>query len=201
MEFGQLQIEFDDRVLRPRTWTSAQSYWAAEIARSVPAGTVLELCSGAGQIGLLAVLQTSRRLVCVDAEPAAVELTLRNLAAAGLTGRVETRLGRMRDSVVDGEQFPLIVADPPWVPRGRVSEFPEDPLLAIDGGPNGMDVALECLEVIAGHLLAGGAAVLQLGTLEQAEALQGALDEAGLVLTETREYDGRGVLVRIDRPA
>ena len=29
--FGRLQITFDGRVLRPRSWTEAQSAWAAEI--------------------------------------------------------------------------------------------------------------------------------------------------------------------------
>ena len=31
MDFGRLRIAFDDRVLRPRPWTAAQSEWAAEI--------------------------------------------------------------------------------------------------------------------------------------------------------------------------
>ncbi|MBI2244007.1 MAG: methyltransferase, partial [Nocardioides sp.] len=55
MGFGPLRITFDGRVLRPRPWTAAQSEWAAEILADAPAGPVLELCAGAGQIGLLAV--------------------------------------------------------------------------------------------------------------------------------------------------
>ena len=102
----------------------------------------------------------------------------------------------MREALADGEQFPLIVADPPWVPRSRVAEFPEDPVLAIDGGHDGMDVALECLQAIGRHLAPGGAAVLQLGTSAQVEALAEPFREAGPGATETREYGDRGVLVR-----
>ena len=55
MTFGDLEIAYDDRVLTPRPWTALQSEWAAELLESAPAGPVLELCAGAGQIGLLAV--------------------------------------------------------------------------------------------------------------------------------------------------
>ena len=54
VEFGGLQITFDSRLLSPRPWTQAQSRWAASLLPNLPPGDVLELCSGAGQIGLLA---------------------------------------------------------------------------------------------------------------------------------------------------
>ena len=62
MAFGGLTIAYDDRVLRPREWTTAQSDWAAELMVTAPGGPVLELCSGAGHIGLLAVAASGRRL-------------------------------------------------------------------------------------------------------------------------------------------
>ena len=65
--FGGLDISWDARVLEPREWTLEQSLWAASILDDVPAGPVLELCCGAGQIGLRAVVGSDRRLVCVDA--------------------------------------------------------------------------------------------------------------------------------------
>ena len=56
MVFGHLPIAFDERVLRPRPWTVAQSRWAAELLHDRPApSAVLELCAGAGHIGLLAL--------------------------------------------------------------------------------------------------------------------------------------------------
>ena len=132
--FGSLQIAFDDRVLRPRAWTEAQSAWAAEILETAPAGQVLELCAGAGQIGLLAVAGSTRSLVCVDLDPVACEFARRNAAAAGITDRVEVREGPMDEVLRDGERFALVIADPPWVRRDEVGRYPEDPLLAIDGG-------------------------------------------------------------------
>lgn len=199
--FGGLSIDFDHRVLRPREWTAAQSAWAAELMTHAPAGPVLELCSGAGHIGLLAVAGNDRRLVCVDANPVACDYARSNAAAAGLADRVEVREGRLESAVDDDERFSVVIADPPWVPHSRTTDFPEDPLSAIDGGDDGLDVARACLAVVAAHLAPGGAAILQLGTTVQADALlaEPALTDGTLVMVEVRQ-EVRGVLVRYDRP-
>ena len=200
LTFGSLLIAFDERVLRPREWTTAQSAWAADLLVSAPEGPVLELCAGAGQIGLLAVVGSGRRLVCVDASEVACEFARTNADAAGVADRVEVRHARLEQALGPDEVFPLVIADPPWVPREATGRFPEDPLSAIDGGSDGLDVARACLEVIAAHLAPGGSALLQLGTAEQAAALagEGPLADGDLVVKEVREHE-RGVLVRIDR--
>lgn len=192
--FGRLHITFDGRVLRPRSWTQAQSTWAAEIIREAPAGQVLELCAGAGQIGLLAVLGSTRCLLCVDVDPVACEFARQNAEAAGLTSRVEVREGPMDVVLREGERFAVVIADPPWVPRDDVGRYPEDPLLAIDGGPDGMDLARLCVDVARRHLLPGGVLLLQVGSVEQVDALREVDD---LTVTEVRWYDD-GVLVRLD---
>jgi release factor glutamine methyltransferase len=193
LDFGPLRIAFDDRVLRPRPWTTAQSEWAAELLRDAPAGPVLELCAGAGHIGLLAVLRSSRPLVCVDVNPVACAYTVRNAAAAGLAGRVEVREGRMDEVVSDHERYALVIADPPWVPSAEVWRWPDDPPGAIDGGPDGLAVARRCLEVAVRHLVAQGAVLLQLGSVEQADDLRGCARGLGLLSTEVR-MGTRGVV-------
>jgi len=196
--FGPLLISFDDRVLRPRPWTTAQSEWAAEILAAAPAGPVLELCAGAGQIGLLAVAGSDRRLVAVDIDPVACAYARQNAVAAGLADRVEVREGPMDDVLRDSERFALVVADPPWVRRTEVDLFPEDPLVAIDGGEDGLDVARTCLEVARTHLLPRGTLLLQLGSVAQVDALRQQVEEEDLVVAEVR-WGERGVLVRLDR--
>ena len=195
LSFGGLSIAHDDRVLRPRGWTLHQSRWALELLAGLPDGPVLELCSGAGQIGLVVADGTTRRLVCVDVDPVAAHYTLRNASAAGLADRVEMRVQPLTRAVGPDERFPLILADPPWVPRDEIGRFPEDPSRAIDGGPGGgLDVARECVGVIGRHLTAEGRALLQLGSSYQVDGLTEDLEAAGLCVVETRTFDGRGVL-------
>ena len=102
--FGELDIAYDDRVLEPREWTAAQSGWAAELMTVAPGGPVLELCAGAGHIGLLAVAASGRRLLCVDANPVACDYARANADAAGLADLVEVREGRLEEALAPEER-------------------------------------------------------------------------------------------------
>jgi release factor glutamine methyltransferase len=193
--FGGLLISFDDRALRPRDWTLLQSAWAAELMPWLPPGPVLELCSGVGHIGLAAVADCSRPLVCVERDDVAASYAVRNAARAGLAERVDVRVADLRDALDPAERFALVVADPPWVPSAEVERWPEDPQGAIDGGADGLAVARVCLEVAAGHLLSGGALLLQVGSVAQADGLREEAGRFGLELAEVRVGE-RGVVAR-----
>jgi methylase of polypeptide subunit release factors len=199
--FGHLPITFDDRVLRPRPWTVAQSRWAAEllIERPGPA-SILELCAGAGHIGLLtlALARSSQdRLVAVDVNPVACELVRRNAVEAGHETQVDVREGRADLVLAPDETFDLVIADPPWVPREETTRFPEDPPIAIDGGPDGLDVAWSCIRVCEQHLVDDGAAIVQLGTIDQAHQVRETLHAEGspLMVREVRPFGSQGVLI------
>lgn len=198
VEFGGLRIAYDDRLLTPRTWTQEQSRWARDLAATVPEGDVLELCAGAGQIGLLAVRDCPRRLVTVDLNPVAAAYIAHNGVEAGIADRLEIRTGRIRNMLKPGESFPLIIADPPWVSRAATSSFPADPRVAIDGGIDGLAVVRECVAAIVEHLAPGGVALLQLAPGdEQADAVASWLESTRLRAVERRLFE-RGTLLRID---
>ena len=197
---GTLDIAYDDRVLRPRPWTAAHAAWAAEVLRDAPAGPVLELFCGAGHIGLLSVLGSDRRLVAVDLDPVACEYARSNAVAAGHAELVEVRNADLTDALRDDERFPVVVADPPWVPSGRTGDYPADPLTAIDGGPDGLALARRSLEIARRHLVPGGVMLLQLGSARQADDVARTTG-AGLVLEEVRQPDPTGVVVSVRRTA
>ncbi len=198
MPFGPLLIGYDDRVLRPREWTRTQSLWASTLLSGLEDGPVLELCTGAGHIGLLAVHGHRRRLVAVDIDPHACAWARRNAAAHGI--EAEIRLGPMTQMLAPEERFPLILADPPWVPSDLVPAYPEDPESAIDGGVDGLDLARGCVHLIGRHLATGGIALLQLGADSQVDGLREVLRRAGLEAAERRAVPGRGVVVALGRP-
>lgn len=200
VRFGTVTIEYDDRVLRPRAWTELQSRWAAELLADAPAGPVLELCSGAGHIGLLTAALTGRDLVAVDLNPAACYFTALNAEGADLAARVEVREGRLEEQVGAGELFALAAADPPWVTSAEVGRFPEDPLLAIDGGDDGLAVARACVAACTGHVVPGGSLLLQLGTAAQAGRVVAEAAELGW-LGGARRTGARGVVQQLVAPA
>lgn len=197
--FHGLTIRYNSQVLEPRPWTEAQSAWAAELLTDAPPGPVLELCAGVGHIGLGAVRASSRHLVMVDFNPVAQRFAQDNAAANGLASRVEFRLARMEEALDPDERFGLIIADPPWVPTADTSRFPADPLTAIDGGDDGLDLARTCVDLIEQHLVDDGSALLQLGNRTQVELLADYAAQVGSVsVVETRTFDD-GVIVRLAR--
>jgi methylase of polypeptide subunit release factors len=199
--FGGLTITHDDSVLEPREWTTAQSRWAAELLGGSPQGAVLELCSGAGHIGLLAVTLTRRPLVQVDVNPDACANARANAAAAGAADLVEVVEGPVEGALGADARFVGVIADPPWVPSAETSRFPTDPRPAIDGGPEGLDMVRACVRVAARHLLEGGWLLLQVGSERQVRELERWLtdgpDAPSLAVREVRSYGERGVLVHL----
>ncbi len=193
-DFGGHHLVTEPALLRPRAWTLAQSLWARDLLACVPEGPVLELCAGAGHIGLVAVHDSGRTLVSVDRHPVAAACTRANADRLGMADRVETRRSDVDEALEDGESFALVIADPPWVRHSCVTDHPEDPPDAIDGGEDGLDVARRCLEVAGRRLLPGGAALLQLGDSDQPVALT---LPTHLRRSETRVHAG-GVLVQVD---
>lgn len=201
LTFGGLTISYDHRVLEPRPWTQAQSSWAAELLANGPAGPVLELCAGVGHIGLAAVQDSQRDLVMVDFNPITQHFAQHNAVVNNMAERVEFRLARMQNALAAEERFGLIIADPPWVRSTETSRFPADPVLAIDGGDDGLDLARTCVELIDQHLVNGGSALLQLGNTEQVRLIaQHAkqLGEGAVTVQETKTFDD-GVIVRLAR--
>jgi release factor glutamine methyltransferase len=166
--FGPLLIEYDERVLTPRPWTLAQAEWAVELSADAGPGPLLELCAGAGHIGLAAAVGSGRSLVQVEADPVAAAYAAANAARAGAAGAVEVRTARLAAALRPGERFPLVLADPPYLRTADTARWPADPRTAIDGGPDGLDVVRECLSVAAAALPAGGALLLQLAGPAQA---------------------------------
>ena len=100
------------------------------------------------------------------------------------------------------ERFAVVIADPPWVPRADTGRYPEDPVLAIDGGDDGLDLARRCWALADRHLLEGGSAVLQLGTVGPGAQARGRdrRSRTRLRVRETRSFE-RGVLVALDAGA
>ncbi len=201
--FADLEITHDRGVLEPRPWTAVQSRWARRLLASLPGGPVLELCCGAGHIGLAAVRGTRRRLVQVDASARACAWAHHNAVANGLAAQVEVRHADVAEALAAHERFGLVLADPPYLRSDDVDHHPDDPRDAVDGGDDGLAVPEHVLAVAARHVVPGGAVLLQARGPRQVDALEPAIARLGLGIGEVHAVDvDRAVaLLRPRRPA
>lgn len=197
-QFGPLTVHFDHRLPQPREWTTHQGMWAAELARDLPDGPLLELCCGTGQIGLLAVALSDRGGVLVDVDPVACTYAEFNAITNGLSSRVSVRPVSFTVAMSAGERFPLITIDAPCLPTAEV-EGVDAPTFAVDGGHDGLDVAKEALWVASEHLTDSGQILLAVSSPAQVSRLDSWLGEQvspDLRLAEVRPHGDDGLVLR-----
>jgi release factor glutamine methyltransferase len=163
-EFRGLRIAVDPGVFVPRRRTEFLVERALALAGSGPVVAV-DLCCGSGAVGaaLAAALAagTEVELYAADLEPAAVRCARRNLAAVGADGsRVyEGDLYAPLPAALRG-RVDVLTANVPYVPTEAIEMMPPEardfePVLALDGGPDGLDV-LRRVAAGAPHWLAPG---------------------------------------------
>jgi methylase of polypeptide subunit release factors len=167
--FGGLRVPTDAAVIRPRPWTPQQSIWAEELSSRCSPGPILDLFAGSGHIGLEASRRTGRPAMLVDQSWEACQLAsettrVNRLDASVLNARVSIGLCT---SISPG----VILADPPYVPRSEVGHFPADPVLAIDGGPDGLSITRALLQAVKPILRAEVPLILQLRGPDQADTV------------------------------
>jgi release factor glutamine methyltransferase len=183
--FGSLRIQVGPGVFVPRPETELVAYRAASHLRAAGApATAVDLCTGSGAIAcFLAEAVPDARVLATEVDERALVWARRNLkrrAVELLEGDLDEPLPDELRSRVD-----VLVANVPYVPSGAIPLLPRDvrehePMVALDGGPDGLDV-LRRLAGRAGRWLApGGWLVCEIGD-DQGEATTALLERAGLV--------------------
>lgn len=165
-EFYGLPIAVDAGVFVPRRRTEFLVRQAAALMRQTDPGrpaVVVDLCCGTGALGaaLLATADGPVELYACDIDPAAVVCARRNVAAGGTVLE-----GDLFDALPDGlrSRIDILVANVPYVPTREVGLLPaearqHEPLVALDGGADGLDV-LRRVTADAPHWLAPGGHLL-----------------------------------------
>ena len=120
--------------------------------------------------------------VAVDLSPAACAAARENLAQCGFGSRGQVRQGSW-EAALPGP-YDLVVSNPPYIPSADISGLdPEvrahDPLLALDGGTDGLAAYREIAALLPRLLAPGGAVVLEVG-IGQADDVSALLNAAGL---------------------
>ncbi len=181
-EFYGLAFATDSRALIPRPETEVLVEAAErEVARRLiseprPAGTpnlrVVDVGTGSGAIAIaLATLLRRRRmlpevmLLAVDSSAAALSLARENAVAHAVADAISFLEGDLLPS--DEAPFDLILANLPYIPSGDMDGLPVaasfEPRVALDGGPDGLDVVKRLLAALPGALAPSGTALLEVG--------------------------------------
>ncbi|MFD7441516.1 putative protein N(5)-glutamine methyltransferase [Streptomyces sp. NPDC059909] len=179
-EFCGLRIAVDPGVFVPRRRTEFLVRQA--VAARPGAGVVVDLCCGSGAVGAaLAASLPGVELYAADIEPAAVRCARRNVPEGGQVH--EGDLFAALPDVLRG-RVDILAANVPYVPTEEVGLLPaearvHEPIVALDGGADGLDV-LRRVTGEAGKWLAPGGILLFETSERQAAVAVEAVARSGL---------------------
>ncbi len=189
-EFHGLLLGLGAATLDPRPDTETVVTVACHLATIVdlPMGEplrILDLGTGSGAIALamLAALPHAEA-TATDISAEALAVAARNAERHGLAGRIRFLRSYWLENVTG--QYHLIVANPPYIPSGDIPDLAPDvanwdPLMALDGGSDGLDAYRAILSDIRRVLQPNGWAVFEVGH-DQSGEVAALAQEAGLTV-------------------
>ncbi len=197
MPFRHIVLRCERGVLIPRPETEILVDAALEgvDASDADMPRVLEVGVGTGCISCSIASEREQSIVIgTDISAQAVALARRNEEALGLGGRVdvvECDLVSGVPEAFDGT-FAVLVSNPPYIPSAVVPTLPVEvqgfePGLALDGGPDGLDVFRRLLAEAPRLLAPGGMLCVELFEENVHPAAELVREQGGWDLVEVRE--------------
>jgi release factor glutamine methyltransferase len=215
-EFFGLAFATDGRALipRPETERLIEAGRTAVMTRLGAAGRgrdpapvrVADAGTGGGAIIVTLAVELRRRkvdlasdvtLLATDASPAALELARENAVAHAVADVIQFVEADLLPPALPGDGGPLdvVLANLPYVRSDAIAGLPVaasfEPAIALDGGPDGLDVARRLLGRLPEVLAHDGVALLEIGA-DQGSAAPAAVEEALPGWTASIETDLAG---------
>ena len=197
--FMGLDIKVAPGVLIPRPETEGLCELLMEEAKDRAAGVtqpakggkawpvrILDLCTGSGCIAAWAAHAfPESEVAAADLSEEALAIAAENCKAhESRPGQVTLRQGDLfeapegaPDHMPGSEDlFDVILSNPPYIPSATVDTLEaevkdHEPRLALDGGPEGMDVVRRIIAQAPGHLVPGGLLLMEIDDTQEALVL------------------------------
>ncbi|MEK6610202.1 MAG: peptide chain release factor N(5)-glutamine methyltransferase [Gemmatimonadota bacterium] len=172
-------LRVDRRVLIPRPETEGLVELVVRWAERASPGAALpphrgnavpplvaDVGTGSGAIAIALALEAPvSGIIAIDQSNEALSLAIENAAALGAKERISFRRGHLLEPLF-GEPVDVVVSNPPYVATAEwegldpsVREY--EPMLALDGGPDGMGLMRELIAQARDALLPGGLLALE----------------------------------------
>ncbi|MEC7136258.1 MAG: peptide chain release factor N(5)-glutamine methyltransferase [Pseudomonadota bacterium] len=160
----KFEVSYETLIPRPETELMVEKLIKIYKDKSI---SILDIGSGSGciLISLLSELNNAKGLG-IDVSKKAVLLPYKNLKKHKMTNRAKF-LNRSVDDLRNNK-FDLVVSNPPYIKRAELKNLDEDiksfePLLALDGGNDGLDVIKKVIYKANEILKVNGLLALEIG--------------------------------------
>ena len=153
---------------------------------------VLDLCTGSGCLAILAALRFPKAKVdAADLSKDALEVAKKNVMLHRLQRRVRLVQGDLF-ARVSGKRYDLIISNPPYVDAKGMRSLPQEcrhePVLAFDGGKDGIAVVRRIIDEAGHHLTPDGGLLCEVGRCRS--ALERAYPRMQFLWLDTKASEG-----------
>ncbi len=174
-EFLGLKLSVTPATLIPRPETEELAQAAIDrVLERMPSDGLraLDMCTGSGAIALALAAKTGVEVTGTDISAEALAVASANAINLGV--KAEFKQGDMWQAT--SGSYDVIVCNPPYIPTADISGLEDkvknfEPILALDGGEDGLDFYRRIAEGLDERLSAGGILLMELG-IGQAEAVK-----------------------------
>ena len=178
-EFYGLPLNISQDVLIPRADTEVLAERGIQKAREAGAGArVLDLCAGSGCVGLaIAANAPECRVVLGELSEGALRICKQNVRRNNLNARVTClSVDALEPPASSLWDFDVIVSNPPYIPTAAIEGLDHsvkdfEPLMALDGGEDGLDFYRFIAAKWKTALRLGGTLIFEVG-IGQAPAVE-----------------------------
>jgi len=200
---GECRFYVDERVIVPRSHIAEliDEGFTTWLPDSDKVKRALDLCTGSGCLAILLALGFPGATVdAADLSVGALQVARRNVDDYGLSKRVKLVQSDLFDGLV-GTRYQLIVSNPPYVDEASMRSLPQEyqhePVQALAGGKDGLDLVRRILEQARKQLSPGGILVVEVGNGRQ--AVEDAFPDLQPTWLETRAGGDQVFLVERDQ--
>ena len=173
-EFMGLSFYVDSNVLIPQPDTEILAEEVLDILKNNDGlGTVLDLCTGSGAIGISIAKFSKCSVTMSDISQNALEIAKKNATSNELIGKCNFLLSDMFENI--NEKFDIIVSNPPYIKTKVINtldaEVQNEPHLALDGGEDGLNFYRIIAENAYKYLNKDGILTLEIGYDQKEEVI------------------------------
>ena len=142
-EFMKLMFYVDENVLIPRPDTEVLVEEVIKLAKSIKAKKILDLCTGSGAIAVsLAKYIEGSQITATDISRKALSIAKLNATNNDVEDRITFVSSDLFQNISE-EKYDIIVSNPPYIKRKVIKTLDEEvkrePIIALDGGNDGLD--------------------------------------------------------------
>ena len=183
-EFMNLELYVNQDVLIPRQDTEILVEEVINILQNIKAENIqiLDMCTGSGAIAIALAKNVEKYVVdAVDISSGALEVVKKNIVKNKVEGRVNI-INSDLFSKISNKKYDLIVSNPPYIESNVIEKLDKqvqkEPILALDGGEDGLDFYKKIINEAPSHLKSDGYLCFEIG-YNQKNEVQNLLSSSG----------------------